>query len=120
MVNGGTRGARSGGERAGKGVGKVEEHTRNPFAWSIWLEEDRRNGSTRSGGARAVLPWRSAVGPSIPAGEGSSKARGGAVEVRNMVGEALAEGNGQTTVEDGRGGECGGSARARAEGRSES
>ena len=95
MVNGGARGARSGGERAGKGVGKVEELTRNPFPWSIWVEEDQKSGSTRRGGARAALPWRSAVGPSIPAGKGSSKARGGAVEVRNMVREALAEGNGR-------------------------
>ena len=105
MVNDGARGTRSGGERAGKGVGKVEELTRNPFPWSIWVEEDRRSGSTRRGGARAALPWRSAVGPSIPAAKGSSKVRGGAVEVRNTVGEALAEGNGRTVAEDGRGGE---------------
>ena len=120
MVNGGARGARSGGERAGKGVEKVEELTRNLFPWSIWVEEHRRSGSTRRGGARAALPWRSAVGPLIPVGEGSIKTRGGAVEVRNTVGEALAERNGRTAAEDGRGGESRGSARARAEGRSES
>ena len=84
------------------------------------MEEDRRSGSTRRGGARAALPWRSAVGPSIPAAEGSSKARGGAVEVWNTIGEALAEGNGRTAAEDGRGGESRGSARARTEGRSKS
>ena len=90
-MNGGARGARSGGERAGEGMGKVEELTRNPFPWSIWVEEDRRSGSTRRGGARVVLPWWLAVGPSIPAGGSSSEARGGAVEVRDTVGEALAK-----------------------------
>ena len=74
---------------AEKGPGKVEELTRNPFPWSIWVEEDRRSGSTRRGGARVVLPWWLAVGPSIPAGGSSSEARGGAVEVQDTVGQAL-------------------------------
>ena len=76
----------------GKGVGKVEELTRNPFPRSIWVEENRRSGPTRRGGARAALPWRSAIGPSIPAGGSSSKAHGGAVEVRDVVGKFHVEG----------------------------
>ena len=77
---------------SGKEVGKVEEDTRNPFPWSIWVEENRRSGSTRRGGARAALPWRLAIGPSIPTGGSSSKAHGGAVEVRDMVGKFHVEG----------------------------
>ena len=46
MVNGGACGARSNGEKAGKGVGKVEELTTNPFVRLIWAEDDRRSGST--------------------------------------------------------------------------
>ena len=79
--------------------------------------EKRIDAKWRSSGG---APMAAAVGPSIPAGKGSSKARGGAVEVRNTVGEALVEGNGRMAAEDGRGGESRGSARARAEGRSES
>ena len=69
----------------------MEELTTNPFVRSIWAEEGRRSGSTRRGGARVVLPWRSVVGPSIPAGKSSSEAWGGVEEVWDEVVEVLAE-----------------------------
>jgi len=49
------------GKRAGERVGKMEELTTNPFVRSSWAEEDRGSGSTKKGGARTVLPWRSTV-----------------------------------------------------------
>ena len=58
--------------------------------------------------------------PMAVGGRAVDSRRGRLVEVRNTVGEALAEGNGRTTAEDGRGGESRSSARARAEGMSES
>ena len=39
-----------------------------------------------------MLPWRSAVGPSIPVGKSSSEAWGGVEEVWDEVVEVLAEG----------------------------
>jgi len=60
----------------GKGVGKVEELTRNPFPRSI----------------RAALPWWSVIGPLIPTGGSSSEAHGGAAEVRDVVGKVHVEG----------------------------
>jgi len=60
MVAGDASDARQG-KRAGERVGKMEELTTNPFVRSIWAEEDRGSGSTKKGGARTVLPWRSTV-----------------------------------------------------------
>ena len=100
------------GKRWGRWRSSPGIHSHGRFGWRRTGEADRRE--------EVELGRRSTVGPSIPAGEGSSKARGGAVEVRNTVGEALAEGNGRTAAEDGRDGESKGSARARAEGRRES
>ena len=39
-----------------------------------------------------MLPWRSAVGPSIPAGKSSSEAWGGVEEVWDEVVDVLTEG----------------------------
>jgi hypothetical protein len=52
---------RTTGKKGWERVGKIDELTTNPFVRSIWAEEDRGSGSTKKGGARTVLPWRSTV-----------------------------------------------------------
>ena len=79
------------GKRAGERVGKMEELTTNPFVRSIWAEGDRGSGSTKKGGARTVLPWRSTVEGRFRSG----KARARLMEVWTrceVVGRALMEG----------------------------
>jgi hypothetical protein len=42
-------------KRPGKGVGKVEEHTTNPFVRSIWAEEERIDVKGRSSSSAPMV-----------------------------------------------------------------
>ena len=80
-------------KRPGKGVGKVEELTTNPFVRSIWNDAKGRS----SGGA----PMAAGDGELIPAGEGSSEAWEGAGEVEDKGRKVLVEGIDERGPEEG-------------------